>query len=126
MLILTQPNISKFNPIKQSSTVNCWGIDYCMAQVEDNFCLSTEQLDKNEIDFWYEIDGGWFAWEDFDEVYKMYRKKAPGGLIQMVTEAFNISQPWNVANAIGTMYKQYYEKPFEFWEKTIKKAKKQK
>jgi len=116
MIILTQPNIKNFNPVKQSSTVKWAYSEWCLAEVEEPFDISEAEMLKNNIDFWWQCGSGWFAWEEFEEAKENWGGTFNGGLVECIAEAYNIGKEKNIACAIGTVCANIYKDPFELWD----------
>ncbi len=116
MIILTTPNIKKFNPIRQSSTENWASEDYCLAEVDDSFCPDDTEMKKEQLDFWWVLQDGHFDVEKFDNNEHSLVNNVHG-LVEAIYHAYDVSNPWNLAMAIHVVSKNIGGCPFEFWEK---------
>ena len=116
MIILTQPGISSFNPSKVSSTVMSFGINYCLAEVNDDFVLSERQMKKAGIDFWWAVTGSQLD----ASFYKL--RKYKGGLISGIIDQVNVSKEINIAYAIYSIAEGRKADEFQIWERSISKS----
>ena len=111
MIILTTPNIKKFNPIRQSSVVIWAQQNYCLAEVDDGFLLSESEMESKQLDFWWELTAGYFDVEMFEH------KSIDETLIHEIAYTYDISKEKNIAMAIYEVSRHFGEPPFELWEK---------
>ncbi|MFW6130136.1 MAG: hypothetical protein ACOC56_03055 [Atribacterota bacterium] len=116
MIILTQPNIKKFNPIRQSSIIEYAHEKYCLAEVENNFNISSSEMKKASLDFYWECGTGYFDCEKFIDTYN---KKFKGGIIEVIEWIYGVSKEVNIASAIGSLSNFNGQDEFKLWEKMI-------
>lgn len=114
MIILTTPEIYKVRPLKQSSTIEGKYQDYCLAEVPDEFNLTEEEMESNNIAFWYELADGYFDVEKYD--YDYYKNR---GLVEGVSLTYDISKEKNIALAIYVVCKGIDKEPMNYWEETL-------
>ena len=116
MIILTQPNISKVNPKKQSSTVKYGSFDFCLAEVKETGKLPKTEKGLKElgIDFWWELSPGNIDVQDWPAL-----EKYKGGLIEGVEWVLGLSKEKNIAMSIYEISNSEGVEPFTLWEKAI-------
>jgi len=109
MVILTTKNISKLNPKKQSSSVYWIEQDYCLAEVDDNFHISLEEMEALNIWFYWELAGGHFDANKFP-------LKSEYNLVEQIYNTYDVSKEQNIALGIYEVCREYGYDAFEFWE----------
>lgn len=115
MIILTQPNISRHNPIRQSSTVYVYATAWCLAEVPDDFNLSTRAMKKDNIGFWWQVTSS------FVDASKYKGRKYQGGIVQGINEQLHLSKERNIAYGIYAIAVDRKGDEFSIWEKSILK-----
>jgi len=115
MIIYTTANIKKVNPKKISSILNYCG-ENCLAEVDDDFNMTLEEITDLGIDFWYELGQGYIDATEYD-----IKKKWDGGLIEGIENVMDLSKERNIAMSIREIANYNYIDPFELWELAIKK-----
>jgi hypothetical protein len=114
MLILTQPGIESFNPARISSTVvSCF--EFCMADVNDDFNPTEEEMEAAGIMFWWQITRSQLR-ADF---YKL--RKYKGGIVEGILDQLNVSKEINIAYGIYAIADVRQADEWQVWERSILK-----